>query len=116
VALASVSASVRIFFIRASGAKGLPLMMPMAASGPISSGSSAVAGSCCNGCSCAKRDWSIFQARPYAIARCMANTRPSHAAWNTGSFFSTSTLPKPSTPSMLCTLSIRKSYHMLIAL
>jgi signal transduction histidine kinase len=36
-----------IFFIRASGANGLPLTMPMAAIGPISSGSSAVAGSCC---------------------------------------------------------------------
>ncbi len=47
VALASATASVRIFFIRASGAKGLPLTMPMAAIGPISSGSSAVAGSCC---------------------------------------------------------------------
>ena len=47
MALATASASVRIFFIRASGAKGLPLMMPMAAKGPISSGSRAVAGSCC---------------------------------------------------------------------
>ena len=47
VALASASASVMIFFIRASGAKGLPLTMPMAASEPISSGSSDVAGSCC---------------------------------------------------------------------
>src|SRR5262249_16041356 len=37
----------------------------------------------------------------------MASTRPSHAAWNTGSFFSTSTLPKPSTPPISCTLSIR---------
>ena len=42
MALATASASVRIFFIRASGAKGLPLTMPMAASGPISSGSSEV--------------------------------------------------------------------------
>ena len=40
VALASATASVRIFFIRASGAKGLPLMMPMAAIGPINSASS----------------------------------------------------------------------------
>ena len=47
VAFATTSVSVRIFFIRASGAKGLPLTMPMAASGPMSSGSSAVAGSCC---------------------------------------------------------------------
>ena len=47
VALATASASVRIFFIRASGANGLPLTMPMAAIGPISSASSAVAGSCC---------------------------------------------------------------------
>ena len=47
VALAIASASVRIFFMRASGAKGLPLTMPMAAIGPISSGSSDVAGSCC---------------------------------------------------------------------
>ena len=47
VALATASASVRIFFIRSSGAKGLPLMMPMAASDPMSSGSSDVAGSCC---------------------------------------------------------------------
>ena len=47
VALASATASVRIFFIRASGANGLPLTMPMAAIGPISSGSSDVAGSCC---------------------------------------------------------------------
>ena len=38
VALATASASVRIFFIRASGANGLPLTMPIAASGPISSG------------------------------------------------------------------------------
>jgi hypothetical protein len=36
-----------IFFMRASGAKGLPLTMPMAASGPINSASSAVAGSFC---------------------------------------------------------------------
>ena len=47
VALAKATASVRIFFIRASGANGLPLTMPMAAIGPINSGSSAVAGSCC---------------------------------------------------------------------
>ncbi len=47
VALATASASVMIFFMRASGAKGLPLTMPMAAIGPISSGSSEVAGSCC---------------------------------------------------------------------
>ena len=47
VALATARASVRIFFIRASGAKGLPLTMPMAASGPINSASSAVAGSRC---------------------------------------------------------------------
>jgi hypothetical protein len=40
-------ASVRIFFIRSSGSKGLPLTMPMAASEPISSGSSDVAGSSC---------------------------------------------------------------------
>ena len=46
-ALATASASVMIFFMRASGAKGLPLTMPMAASGPINSASSAVAGSCC---------------------------------------------------------------------
>ena len=45
VALATASASVRIFFIRASGANGLPLTMPMAATDPISSGSSEVAGS-----------------------------------------------------------------------
>ena len=47
VALATASASVMIFFMRASGAKGLPLTMPMAAIGPISSGSSEVAGSFC---------------------------------------------------------------------
>ena len=40
VVLASASASVMIFFMRASGAKGFPLMMPIAATGPISSGSS----------------------------------------------------------------------------
>ena len=45
LALATWSASVRIFFMRASGANGLPLTMPMAAIGPINSGSSAVAGS-----------------------------------------------------------------------
>jgi len=47
VALATFTASVRIFFIRASGAKGLPLMMPRAAIGPISSASSEAAGSSC---------------------------------------------------------------------
>ncbi len=47
VALATASASVMIFFIRASGLKGLPLTMPMAATGPINSASSEVAGSCC---------------------------------------------------------------------
>ncbi|MNG17429.1 hypothetical protein D3C84_1014160 [compost metagenome] len=47
VALATTSASMRIFFIRASGAKGLPLTIPMAAIGPINSGSRLVAGSCC---------------------------------------------------------------------
>ena len=47
LALATTSASFRIFFKRASGAKGLPLTMPIAAIGPISSGSSALAGSCC---------------------------------------------------------------------
>ncbi len=46
-ALATASASVRIFFIRASGANGFPLTMPMAAIDPISSASSEVAGSCC---------------------------------------------------------------------
>ncbi|MNV92654.1 hypothetical protein D3C71_1872720 [compost metagenome] len=46
MALAVVTASVRIFFIRASGVKGLPLMMPMAAIGPINSGSRELAGSC----------------------------------------------------------------------
>jgi hypothetical protein len=47
IALACATPSVRIFFIRASGANGLPLTMPMAAIGPISSGSSVPAGSCC---------------------------------------------------------------------
>ncbi|MNL27007.1 hypothetical protein D3C87_1485710 [compost metagenome] len=47
VALATASASVRIFFMRASGAKGLPLTMPISAMGPINSGSRLVAGSCC---------------------------------------------------------------------
>jgi len=36
VALASAAASVMILLIRSSGANGLPLMMPIAASGPMS--------------------------------------------------------------------------------
>ena len=47
VALPSTSASLMIFFMRASGANGLPLSMPIAASGPINSASSDVAGSFC---------------------------------------------------------------------
>ena len=45
--LFTMHASVMIFFMRASGANGLPLTIPMAAIGPISSGSSEVAGSRC---------------------------------------------------------------------
>ena len=37
------------------------------------------------------------------IARTIAITRASHAAWNIGSFGSGSTLPKPSMPPMSCT-------------
>jgi hypothetical protein len=39
VALPTAAASVRIFFIRASGANGLPFSMPIAASRPSLSGS-----------------------------------------------------------------------------
>ena len=38
VAFAIASVSVRIFFMRSSGANDLPFTMPIAASGPISSG------------------------------------------------------------------------------
>ena len=47
VAFPIAAASVRIFFIRASGLNGLPFTMPMAASDPMISGSSAPTGSFC---------------------------------------------------------------------
>ena len=45
VALPTATASVRIFFIRSSGANGLPLRMPMAAARPRNSGSKKSSGS-----------------------------------------------------------------------
>jgi len=47
VALPTATASVRIFFMRASGANGLPFSMPMDAKRPSVSGSTASAGSSC---------------------------------------------------------------------
>ena len=47
VALPTVAASASTRFVRASGLKGLPFTIPMAASWPVSSGSSASAGSAC---------------------------------------------------------------------
>ncbi|MNR25275.1 hypothetical protein D3C85_1424140 [compost metagenome] len=47
MAFATTAASVSIFFIRSSGAKGLPFSMPMEANKPSVSGSIAALGSSC---------------------------------------------------------------------
>src|SRR5215813_9104370 len=59
---------------------------------------------------------SMFQAPVAPMARFIAITRPSHAAWNTGSFDSGSTLPNPSMPPMSCTPSIAATYRYLLPL
>ena len=47
VALATAAASVRIAFMRASGANGLPFLMPIEARIPTTSDSRKSSGSCC---------------------------------------------------------------------
>src|SRR4051794_1813719 len=48
------------------------------------------------------------------MARCIASTRPSHDAWNGGSFGSGSILPKPSMPPMSWMPSIARPRALLL--
>jgi len=69
VALPTLTASVKVAFILASGAKGLPFLIPIAANSPTISGSTKVSRSCCTTSFSSSKNlkllaWTVLNLRP----------------------------------------------------